>query len=228
MITQITDHVAQSKARLREQYKNVPEIVALIDSWTGQIQELEDIIFAMSVNRSVLQGEGVQLDLIGQILNVPRDARNDDDYRIALLAKIAQNVSSGTPEDVISIFKLITESAKVYLSNNYNGEVYLLADHPLTQDEVNAMLRDMYRVVGAGVRIQGLGSFDPDDSFAFAGPDLAKGFGSVYDNTKGGKLATLRRGNEKKFAFAGTNESYGGFGTVYDKDVGGVLISVND
>lgn len=226
MITIITDHIQQAKDRLREQYKNSENILALIESWTGQIQELEEILFQLTTDRSIFTAIGIQLDLLGQLLNKPREGRSDTDYRIVLLAKVAQNISQGTPEELINAFKVLSSSTKVYLSDDHNGEVYLLADHVLTQEQVNMILREMYSVVCAGVRIQGLGSFDPLDSFAFDGVDVARGFGSVYDLAKGGKFATLILPNDKKFAFNGTNDSQSGFGSVYDSDVGGVFDTI--
>lgn len=226
MINPILNHVDQALARLREQYQGKPNIEALIRSWTLQIQELEEITSDLATNRTVNNAIGIQLDRLGELLNKPREGRTDEQYRIVLLAKISQNISRGTPEDVINVFKVLTASAKVYLSDDEHGEIYLLADHVLTQDEVNTIIREMYTVVAAGVRINGLGSFDPDDSFAFYGVDIAKGFSSVLDGTKGGKLATLIRPNDKKFAFAGTIEAQEGFGSLYDPDLGGVLVSL--
>ena len=226
MISLITNHAAQALDRLREQYKNKPQLIALINSWNGQIQELEEVLYGLSTSRSINTATGYQLDLLGELLGKNREGRSDADYRIVLLAKVAQNISRGTPEDVIGVFKILTSSSQVQLSDGYNGEVYLLADHPLTQDQINTILREMDSVVPAGVRVNALGSFDPDDSFAFNGTNIAKGFSSIYDLSKGGKLATIRRGNEKKFAFNGTNTSLGGFGSFYDSDLGGVLIAL--
>lgn len=226
MITLITNHAELALERLREQYKNKPQLMALIDAWNGQIQELEEVLYGLSTSRSISSAFGYQLDLLGQLLGKSREGRTDEEYRIVLLAKVAQNISRGTPEDVIGVFKILTSSSQVQLADGYNGEVYLLADHPLTQDQINIILREMDSVVPAGVRVNALGSFDPDDSFAYAGTDIAKGFSSIYDLSKGGKLATIRRGNEKKYAFDGSNTSLGGFGSLYDSDSGGTLIAL--
>jgi hypothetical protein len=226
MISLITNHAEQALERLREQYKNKPQLIALINSWNTQIQELEEVLFNLSTSRSITTSIGYQLDLLGQLLSKSREGRSDADYRIVLLAKVAKNISRGTPEDVIGVFKILTSSSQVQLSDGYNGEVYLLADHALTQDQINNILREINSVVPAGVRVNALGSFDADDSFAFNGTDIAKGFSSIYDLSKGGKLATIRRSNEKKFAFDGSNTSLGGFGSLYDSYSGGTLIAL--
>ncbi len=221
MITLISNHIEQAKDRLREQYKGKPTIEALITAWVGQIQELEQILIDLSTQRSIDTAAGIQLDLIGELLNKPRNGRSDVDYRILLLAKVAQNISRGTPEDVIAVFKILTSSALVQLGDGHKGEIYLLADHALTQSEVNFILQEMLYVDSAAVRIQGVGSFDPDDSFAMNGTNLAKGFGSIYDVTKGGKFATIKLRNDIKFAFFGANDSQGGFSSIYDNQIGG-------
>lgn len=223
MITLITDHIEQAKDRLREQYKNKPYIVGLITAWVGQIQELEQVLNDLGSKRAINTAEGIQLDLIGELLNRPRDGRSDADYRILLLAKIAKNVSQGTPEDVITVFKILSASSRVQLGDGHVGEIYLLADHALTQDDVNFLMREMLFVDSAGVRLQGVGSFDPDDSFAFDGSNLAKGFSSVYDVTKGGKFATIKTRNDIKFAFSGVNDNLGGYSSVYDNQIGGTF-----
>lgn len=226
MINLITNHVELAKDRLREQYKNKPFISALIQSWGDQVQELEQVLYDLSTLRTITDGFGIQLDLIGELLDKPRDGRSDADYKIVLLAKIAQNISRGTSEDVIGVFKILTSSSFVQFGDGYLGETYLLADHALTQTEVNFILREMLFVDSAGVRISAIGSFDPDDSFAMNGTDLAKGYSSVYDVTKGGKFATIKLGNEIKFAFAGSNPTQGGYGSIYDNLVGGVFDSL--
>lgn len=226
MTTLITNHIEAGKERLREQYKNIPEILALIDSFVGGLQELENSIFDLFTSRTITLGVGYQLDQLGVLLDRSRNGRSDEDYRIILLAKIAQNISRGTPEDVIGVFKLLSKSNKVQLGDGKKGEIYLLADHVLTQDEINFLLSEMNFVDSAGVRIHGIGRFDPDDSFAFNGSDLARGFGSIYDVNKGGKFATLVLGNEIKFAFFGSNPTLGGFGSIYDDMVGGALVAL--
>lgn len=226
MITLITNHTELAKDRLREQYKKAPTILALIDAWVGQLQDLEIVLNDLSTKRTIQEGEGYQLDLMGELLDKPRDGRSDVDYRIVLLAKIAQNISRGTPEDVIGVFKILTSSSVVQLNDSYLGEIYLLADHALTQSQVNFILREMLYVDSAGVRINGIGSFDPDDSFAFAGTDFAKGFGDYSNSLLGGKFATIALGNEIKFAFAGTNPTQSGFGSLDDTLAGGALDSL--
>lgn len=225
-ITLVTNHQQAAKNRLREQYKGKPIIEGLLDSWTGQIQDLEQVFIDLSTKRSLVASEGIQLDLLGELLDVLRQGKTDAAYRIALRAKIAKNFSRGTPEDVIAIFKLLTSSTKVQLADGAMGDFHILADHPLTQDEVNILLREMMFTDSAAVRMTGIGSFDPPDSFAFDGSDSAKGFGSIYDVTKGGKFATITRTNEIKFAFSGDDTSGGGFGSIYDPIVGGVFVGL--
>ena len=48
MINLITNHIEQAKDRLREQYKNSPNVLALIQAWVGEIQELEQALFDLS------------------------------------------------------------------------------------------------------------------------------------------------------------------------------------
>ena len=226
MIQLITDHIQQAQDKLREQYKNKPNFLAFLDTFVKQVQDLEEVFYNLSVSRSILEAIGIQLDLLGELLNRPRQGKSDEAYRISLLAKIAKNISRGTPEDVLGVFKILTSSNFVEIMDGNIGEIILLADHTLTQADVNTVLREMQSVPCAGVRISAVGSFNPIGPFAFFGPRFAKGFGSNLSSAPGGKLSTIKKGTEHKFSFAGVNQSNDGFGTLLDPYSGGVLATI--
>lgn len=225
MITPISDHVERAKQLLLSQYKEVESLGWILESGINQIQYLEDMFVALVTNRAIDTAIGIQLDRLGNIVGIPRiPGQSDESYRFAIRIKIGQNISEGEPESVINAFRTITGASMVYLSDGLHAEIYLSGDIDFTQEQVNTIFREMKKVIAAGVRLGGVGSFDPTEPFTFAGIQAGLGFGTESDPTIGGKLAQMQVRNDIKFAFEGLNPNNGGMGTVYDPLIGGVFI----
>tara|TARA_R110002012_G_scaffold265589_3_gene449005 strand:+ start:1112 stop:1849 length:738 start_codon:yes stop_codon:yes gene_type:complete len=111
---QILNHDEQAKNRLISQYKDSENINKLIAVYTNQVQAIENATYAMLNGRTLDGSIGFQLDQLGLILNEKRDGLIDSDYRMRLKAKIAENTSEGTPEDLISIFKLLLNPDEIH------------------------------------------------------------------------------------------------------------------
>lgn len=127
IISQITNHDDQAKNRVITQYKDSVNLNKIISVYTQQIQEFEDAAFAL-INERTLDGSiGFQLDQMGTILDEIRNGLDDDDYRIVLKAKIAENVSEGTPEDLIGIFKVLLNPEEVHYNEIYPAGFELTA-----------------------------------------------------------------------------------------------------
>lgn len=227
MSTPITDHIKQAKDRLREQYKSNPELNYIIEIIGTEIQETEDLFNDMMVSRTLNGSYGKQLDLLGGIVGRARIPGQDDEtYRLLIKAKIGENISEGEPESVLSFWKTLTSATMVLIRDGFFAEIGLAADVDFTQDQVNQYMKDLRSVVAAGVRVDGIESFDPSEPFAFNGGSSGRGFGSIYDASAGGKLAKVMRQNDRKFSFYGTDPNTSGFGTVYDPIVGGTLVGL--
>lgn len=223
-ISQITDHFEKGLKRLLEQYKNKPNIKALIEIYSIQIQEIENEIIQMRVNRFITNAVGKQLDNFGEIVGQPRLGFSDEFYRVLLYAKIGQNISQGLPEQIIALFKLFTNGSTVQYMNLNGAEIALATDGTIEPTILNFVFDQMQRSVAAGVRLTDMIFFDSDEAFSFAGTKAGKGFGSVNDANAGGKFATLKR-KVPPFSFAGSRLSDGGFGTINDPLEGGGFIS---
>ncbi len=226
MITSINDHIQRAKDRLMSQYKDKPNLGFVVESLVEQIQDLEDVFVDLCTSRTIDLSAGTQLDLLGSIVGISREpGQLDDDYRLAIKVRIGQNISEGEPESIISSFRTLTGAALVILNDGYFAEVSISSELNFTQSQVDDLVREMKKVIAAGVRLSGIGSFgDPSDSFAFAGNLPGKGFGTEADNTVGGKFSTFKPSREKQFAFDGPSPNNSGFGTVYDPLIGGVMI----
>jgi hypothetical protein len=223
-IIQINDHIAKALARLLTQYKNKPRFESFVEAFSAQVQDIEDATFGIIDARALDFAEGQQLDNLGEIIGVKRQSFADPFYRILLFVKIGQNTSQGGPVKVINIFKLLTEATLVHYINLNTASVMLGTNAPISADQINFVYRNMELVIAGGVRIDHITYFDPDEPFAFAGPNTdAPGLGwSDITGTQGGKFAGLHR-NKVPFAFAGNSADSRGFGSLIDPVAGGVF-----
>ena len=130
-ISQTTAHVTEALDNLLQQFKDKPNLQALLTSYVDQIQDLEDAFYGLMTGQWLDNAEGAQLDRTGDIIGEDRQGRYDEDYRLALRARIKINLCEGTPEEIIDIFLLLTESA-VELKEYYPAAFVLTILEPLT------------------------------------------------------------------------------------------------
>jgi len=224
-VTKITTHQIDALNRLLEQYREKPNLAGTLNSFNTQIQELEDAIFDLIEDRSLNSAIGVQLDQLGKIIGIERQGFDDDFYRILLFVQIGINVSQGEPEKVIDVFKLLTEASIVHLQEWFKAGVGLGTNSSIDPTLVNFFLRNIQRVVPAGVRVDHIWCWVEDDAFAFAGgPGIAKGFDDLLAPGDGGQFAFLHLPTEPAFAFLGDGlDTDDGFGDLTDPLIGGIF-----
>ena len=122
---QIDNHVSEMQNLLLSQFKNSPNILALVEVYGDQIQDLEIEYFKLLDSLGIDTATDYALDLIGKEVQESRQGRNDADYRMAILTKIFLNTVSGTPEEVISATTQITGATGVNYSEQYPAGVVL-------------------------------------------------------------------------------------------------------
>lgn len=191
-ISIINDHEARAIDRLITQYKSKEKIEGLVKAFTNQLQLIENVGADLVNKRSIFDAAGIELDRWGNLLVEPRFGLNDSDYRIQLIAKVAQNFSEGTAEDLISMFKSLTRAAYIIYSEIYPAEVSITAvDVDLIGDS-NRIRSVLDLAKAAGVKITSaivtaanVFSFDGDTD-----PN-SLGFGDVNDLNLGGQWASI-------------------------------------
>ena len=99
----VPDHVAAALGRLFEQFKNKPNIAALITTLAAPTQPIENALWQLLTQRALSTGIGAQLDAIGALVGQPRNGLADSDYARYIGARIAVNDSDGRVEDLITI-----------------------------------------------------------------------------------------------------------------------------
>lgn len=114
---------------------------------------------------TVSQGEGVQLDRLGELLNQPRYGgayplgESDSIYRSKLRAAILRNRARGTaPEIVAIVHALLTKAIAVQVSDvppaAFNLSVYVSS--ALTTAEQSALVDFAVQAKAAGIKIVGI------------------------------------------------------------------------
>lgn len=103
MLSKITDHAERAKARLLEQYRNQPKLVAFVGEMAGRVQDLEDAVYDLVAQTAVSTAVGIWLDRLGAIVGEERGAEGDVLYRRYILARVVANRSLATLEDIVKV-----------------------------------------------------------------------------------------------------------------------------
>lgn len=226
----ITNHVDIANDRYTQVFKDKPNISGVTGALVSQIQYLENTFHDLGDYRGIYSSTGYQLDRLGKVVGENRMGRNDDEYRIAILAQIAINTSDGTPEEYIAILNIVTGGTQVFYYEAYPAAVMAMVNVNIDQ----------------GIENNG------DDAFAFAGGLDGLGFSDLFFPTTGGTLSgivikdvnylyllaekILPAGvrldyvgwydSANPFGFEGDSNN-DGFGDVFDETIGGLFAKIS-
>lgn len=223
MATQITTHVVDALDRLLEQYKGKASIESIITVLGERSQGLEDVTFSLLEGQEIYSAVGVQLDLLGTIVDIARNGLGDDGYRLLILGKIGENSSDGTASKVAQVFAILMNSNLVQEQDLFPAGVGLSGAGEVDDSLLTLVWNLIQASLGAGIRLEFLSCFDEDEAFAFDGPaGTGLGFDDLTDPGLGGMFASLCDA-EFSFAFASDDpmDGFKGFGDVYDPVAGG-------
>lgn len=156
-IEQITDHAELAKERLPDQFSRATNLNNFFNVAGARTQELEDQLFNILDQRHLTIATGVQLDGIGQILDLEREVGETDiAYRGRLIARTGELAKSGEMENLIVPFKNLTGASSVWVSEYYPAGVQLVAfyDGDTVSAELDAVIvASMNIVKAAGINL---------------------------------------------------------------------------
>jgi hypothetical protein len=188
-LNQIKDHQTQALKRLITQYKGAALIEAIIRTGSNQIQGLETAFFDLLNQRALTTSSGQQLDRMGTILNLQRNGLSDDVYRIKLMNKVSQNISEGTPEDLINIYKILMQAESIQYLEIYPASVVMFAVNPNPIGEVSEIRLSLDSAKPAGVEVQALSSTAP--FLVFDEDADGEGLSDITTPSLGGHLSEI-------------------------------------
>ena len=118
--TQITDHTTRAIARSPGFEQGNTQLARLIRALLGGLQNVEDVTFDLITKQAISTGEGTQLDNIGEILQLDRDAgQTDDDYKLALFGRAGEMGGSGTLNQLLDLLGLLIPSTGIIYVDEY-------------------------------------------------------------------------------------------------------------
>lgn len=110
---------------LAQQYKSKSNFVSMLGSFADQYNDIETALFEIRDEFFLATASGVQLDIIGEILGLPRDGRDDESYRTLLFLKGELNFSAGTPESLIKAAAGLYNASRVEYVPIYPAKIRL-------------------------------------------------------------------------------------------------------
>jgi hypothetical protein len=176
----ITDHAGRAVARLATQLRGKPKMQTLVRALARQAQEIEDAAWPILLE-TVETAAGVQLDKLGRLVGQARSGRTDAGFRLWIRARVLLNRSSGTPEQILTLFTTLTagSAARVVNEEQYPAGFVLRALGPV--DEPRALADVLHAAKLGGVRaiLEHLHT-PPAAAFSFAGgPGLGFNAGAI-------------------------------------------------
>ncbi len=155
-LDKITTHAADALKRLNQALKDKPKLAALLSAACAEPQALENALYSLYAERTIDVAVGAQLDVIGKIVGQAREnSPSDAQYRMRLRARVRANKSSGTAENILSVFAALLNDATIARLEEYPPASILLRvdDYPITDAADVAMLADFLkdsRAAGVG------------------------------------------------------------------------------
>jgi len=176
----IHDHTAQALERLIERFRR-PKIQALLSAFIAPVQQIEEMFCQMLHNRSLTTSEGEQLNVIGRIVGQrDRGTLTDPEYLNLINARILVNQSSGTPEELLHIARLVLSSGAgilVYTISPPATQLIDFTDMIVGVEQADQLIMFLGAATSAGVRT--VMEFSPaptEDMFTFNdGPGFDSG-----------------------------------------------------
>lgn len=179
----ITDHTLQAIANLLWQFQDRPRLTELVNIFTAEIQDLEDLYNDLFDKRYLDNAEGAQLDVYGRIIGWPRYDFNDDDYRKLLKVGILANQTDSQIDEITYIISQLTEVPAWYVQRGQaHYSLTSLIPSDLSDEIMTIIISLMDRISPAGVSWEVILGLSGDQVFRF---DTAN---QGYDQ---GKLADL-------------------------------------
>lgn len=110
---QITDHAQRAVDQLIDFFRNGPRNRAVVRAIGRQIQELEDVVWALSSQKTIDDAVGHRLDQIGYIVGESRSGRTDTDYRAAIRIRMLINRANGTIPEFATVLAALLPLADI-------------------------------------------------------------------------------------------------------------------
>lgn len=193
----------------------------LIKILSTPAQELQDVLWELKTERWLSSAVGEQLDLIGQILGLPRNqGESDEDYRERLEFQVFINLSSGTPEQIIEATQTLTESSYVRFFDVFPAFFQLEIDsqEDTLPSPVNDLNEAIFNISSAGVNYAPITTtYKSSQPFLLSGDLISQAFSVVPSIGEQNNLLVMPY-NKLLFLSAGNSTNQYGDGGLDELD----------
>lgn len=167
-----------------------PRFLALLGTYAKQIQALEDALWKLYVGSMLGDAVDALLDQLGALVLQVRDNRSDDVYRLWIRAKALVLRSSGRPEELLAIARMVLPpSVRVLLVEQYPAAMMIRLEGPTLYGKEIAALLLLAKAIGVRLLVT-YSSSDAPFRYPASGvseSDSPAGYGAgVYAAVSGG------------------------------------------
>ena len=191
--TKITTHTVDALARRMQQYKESPNLEALITIFTDRTQTIENAFDDLDLLRWLDTATGEQIDALGRTLDVARGGYADAAYVLRIKAAIVRYHSSGRWAQVAAAMTLLTGATTIQMDDSYPANVQAILIGSIAPVASYAdILVGIRAALAAGVGITSIVLVSPTPLVFFGDPlPAGQGFGTLTDALIGGNFATI-------------------------------------
>lgn len=203
-LEQNTSHREEAIALLLYQLKGKPRLEVVVGALGTQVQEIEDALWDLLLERGIESGVGTQLDGIGEIVGKERGGIGDSAYRCILRAWVKVLRSSGTSDQLIEIVRLSQNDADfaLTLTEPDPATIRIVLDEPLVLGgggRIKRLFRLLVEAKSGGVKLFLEGTVSEfDDVFSFGDVPTetgsSNGWGDTADPDVGGEFVAAFAG----------------------------------
>ena len=161
------DYLKKLYDDLLEQFKGKPNITEFQKAMARQLEDLYEFFYQLRIMRWLKNAEGIQLDGIGNIVDLSRtDAliwsnmaglevpMEDDLYRLYLMFKIFLNTSEATYADIVRTLKMFWPYTPIFYSEYIEHPATMFfTTATMSMDTDLRVLKIVSRVKAAGVAL---------------------------------------------------------------------------
>lgn len=177
------DHIARGLERLPYQYKDSPILQELLTIYLEEFQEIEDCLIDIVNQKDIEQAVGFQMDIIGEVVGLLREGRDDTEYRLAIKVQKIINASQGQYETVLQLWRTLLNSPTATLTESFPAGIALYSDVGISDFGIIPYLAKALPVT---VTASLTTSYDASPAFGFDSDVTTLGF-----DTTGGKMVGI-------------------------------------
>lgn len=140
----------EAESLILYQLSKSPKLNGLIKALVTPFQESLEHLEKLHHGRYIDDAQGETLDVIGAIVMFPRQSMSDADYRVWLKVAILLNNSSGTPNCVLAILRVLFGDTPSIQLDEYSPNVVMFTFFKYPDAPLNILFSIIRRAVPLG------------------------------------------------------------------------------